>query len=276
MSAHLPRGRSALAALALATALQLRTSPGEAQAGDDTPVEARAPAPDAPASVRLLISGGAGVGTRGLRRPTMKGAQRLRDAMFPALDIGLRVVAWPDEGFSLAFAVRYQTSLGLEVEDDPSFAPPTRVAVRAERVEVAAAPGLRLGDSPRAMLLSVPLGLGVRTFWPHVHDLPVVGYSLLGPFVRPELSLALGDALTVRIGLEGQWIVAVDRVLQLDGVAATGFGLGGEVGLKVPLGRKLALDLSYRQVHAIVPGQLGKRDLVDVERFATAGLTGTL
>ena len=85
-----------------------------------------------------------------------------------------------------------------------------------------------------------------------------------------------GDALTVRIGPEVHWIVSLDQSVQLDGASAQGIAAGGEVTMEIPLGRKLALELSYREAHAFVPGRVGARDLVDVERFAVARLSGAL
>jgi hypothetical protein len=226
--------------------------------------------------VRVQVLAGGGIGTRAMRRPTLYGAQRLDASLFAALDIGVRVSVWPERAFALGVGLRYQTSIGWTVRDDPAFALATSVDVRAERVELAAGPTLRFGESPRSVALAIPIGFSVRTLWPDVHDLPVVGYSLLGPFARAELCLSLGDALALRVGPEVQWIVAVDQVVREQGAGPQGYALGGELVVQAPLGRKLALELTYRESHAFVPGQRGRVQLTDVERFATARLSGAL
>jgi hypothetical protein len=55
-----------------------------------------------------------------------------------------------------------------------------------------------------------------------------------------------------------------------------GLGAGAELTLQIAIGRKLGLEIAYRQVHLTVAGRPGFRDLLDIERFATARLTGTL
>lgn len=268
-----------LATLALLCAVSMSARGVRADDAGAPQPEADAADLDLPATSRALrveLAAGAGIGVRGLRRPTLYGSQRLDASVFPALDLGLRVAVWPERELSLGFNLRYQTSIGWRIEDAPAFALSTPVRARAERLELSGGPRLRLGESPRSAALAFPVGFEMRTLWPAVHDLAVVGYSLLGPMARVELCLSLGDALSLRVGPEAQWIVSVDRAVQVDGAGAQGFALGGELTLQAPLGRKLGLELVYREAHAFVPGQAGRRQLIDVERFATARLSGAL
>ena len=106
---------------------------------------------------------------------------------FPAVDAGLRVRAWPADSFALEFLLRYETSIGMSVEQGPQFAPENDVSIHASRVELSIAPTFRLGDGPSSVALLFPLGFGLRTLWPEVHTLPVPGYTLGGPQARAEL-----------------------------------------------------------------------------------------
>jgi hypothetical protein len=265
--------------IALASVVQLGNV---ARAQDGSTPGSHAADPTSPATppaaaLRLQVFGGIGVGTRSMNRPISVGVQRLEESVFPATEFGLRVRVWPEQAFSLAVLLTYQTSIGWTIDEKPLFAIANEVSVRAERAELSVAPSLRLGDSPRAMAVSLPIGFALRTFLPDLHDQLSPRYTLLGPLVRAELSVALGEAINLRFGPELHWIVALDRSLRQDGVAAQGIAVGAEATLQVPLGRRLALELNYRESHAFAPNAAGSgRVFTDVERFATFRFAGTL
>jgi hypothetical protein len=249
---------------------------GDDSAQPDAPPasEAEPPAELEPA-VRTEIAAGMGVGTRSFSRPTSEGVQRLPDAVFPAVDVALRVHAWPRDGFSLGISLRYQSSLGLTIEEQPPFALRNRVDARAERVELSVAPTFRLGGASAAPALAVPIGFTLRSLWPEVHEMMTPGYSLIGPHLRAELVLPLGDVLVLRVGPELQVIVAIDESIRAEGVGRSGVAYGGEALLQLRLGAVFALELTYRESHAFVPSAfIGRADFEDVERFATGRLSG--
>lgn len=250
------------------------TALGDLDEDAQAPIAREAPASPEPA-VRTEVAAGMGVGTRSFSRPTRAGEQQLPDAVFPAVDAALRVHVWPRAAFSIGVLLRYQSSLGLTVEDEPSFALPNRVDVRAERVELSAAPTLRLGESGADPALAFPVGLTLRSFWPEVHETQTPGYSLFGPHLRAELIVRFGGVLTLRFGPELQAIIAIDRSLRDEGVDRAGFAYGGEALLQVPLGPVFGLELAYRESHAVVPTYWIDRDeFRDVERFASLRLSG--
>ena len=159
-----------------------------------------------------------GIGTRSFSRPTREGVQRLPDAVFPAVDVALRVHAWPHDGFSLGVLLRYQSSLGLTIEEQPPFALHNRVAARSARAELSVAPTFRLGSAGTAPALAVPVGFTLRSLWPEVHEMMTPGYSLIGPHLRLELVVPLGNVLALRVGPELQAIIAIDESIRADGV----------------------------------------------------------
>jgi hypothetical protein len=243
-----------------------------ASSSDQTPASVQPAAP----LLRVEPFLGLGFGTRAFERPTTLAGQRLPTAFFPAVELGLRVVAWPERRFSLAVLVRYQSSVGLKVEERPPFALPNEISVRAERGELSAAPTYRFGETKTAPSLAFPLGIGVRTLWPAVHESMTPGYSLIGPMLRAELNLPLGDLLLLRFGPELQWIVAMDRQLHRNGVANQGAAMGGEAMAQVALGPTFALALCYRESHAVASSINGGPIFNDIERFLTLRLSGAL
>jgi hypothetical protein len=223
----------------------------------------------------VVVSAYAGIGasTRTYERPTDNGAQAIEASIVPAVEVGMGVHAWPDSAFSLAFDLRYQTALGLTVTERPPFALPNEVGVRSERVELTVAPSWRLGSEPTAPRIAVPIGASVRTFWPDAHGFMTPGYSLIAPQVRLELVAVLAGPLSVRLGPEVQWIIAIDEMIRSQGVDRQGLALGGELTLSLELSQVWAVALHFRESHAFVSST---RDVSfeDVERYLTARLTG--
>jgi len=261
------------------------SSDDEAAADEQSPENngegdsAQAHEPDATTSlgdVRFSAFAGAGAGTRSFRRPVKgMGVQRLDDVLFPALDAGLRVTAWPAQAFSLEFLLRYQTSIGMRVEQQPLFALGNYVSVRASRVELSVAPQFRLGDTPSSVAFLLPVGFALRTFWPEVHALPVPGYTLGGPQARAELAIPFLDIVTLRFGPEVQWIVMIDQSLQNDGLANQGVAFGGEALLQFQVSTLLGIELTYRESHALVLTSVTDETFFDVERFFTGRVSAT-
>ena len=249
----------------------------ETESESDTDSQAPAePESDSSTGVRAQAFLGGGIGTRGFLRPTLLGPQRLADALFPAVDVGLAVQLWPADAFSLGLRVAYQSSLGLEVEEPTPFAIPGKLAARAERVEFSIAPTFRLGDASDSLALAFPIGFGMRTFWPEAREFRTPGYSLAGPQLRVELIVPFSDALRLRLGPEVIWVVALDQTLQDNGVASQAVGVGGEAALSLQLGSVIGLELCYRESHAFASTTRTSASFEDVERFVTLRLLGSL
>jgi len=251
---------------------------GGAEQSSETPAPAEAAAlPAPPSRMRVAPFAGFGFGTRAFVRPTqMSTGQRLPTMFFPAAEVGLGATLWPANRFSLGLLLRYQTSIGLRVEQRASFALPYTICARAERGELSVAPIVRLEDGPLAPSLAFPIGFGVRTFWPDVHEPPLLGYSLLGPQLRVELIWPLVESVRLRLGPELQWIIAVDQALRDEGVSSMGGAVGGELSVQVRLGKIFSLDLCYRESHAFASSTNAGPIFNDVERFMTLRLLGEL
>ena len=238
------------------------------------------PAPEAEAlqptaaSVAIQPFAGAGWTSRSFERPVMLGAQRLPTSFAPAVEVGLRVVAWPNDSFSLAFLLHYQSAVALTVREHPPFALENDFGARSERVELSVAPGWRLGSAARSPRLSVPVGAGMRTFFPAVHNLMTPGYSLIGPQARLEIELPLTSALKLGLGPEVQWIIAIDESLFREGVNSQAVAVGGQVLLELEISATWSLALHYRESHALA-GSNVKTSFEDVERYMTVRAQGT-
>lgn len=252
-------------------------SESEAGSESDSVAESDSESDSGPApGVSVQIAVGGGFGTREFVRPTLLGVQRLETATFPAADVALAVRAWPADAFSLEFLLRYQSSLGFRVQERPFFALPTELSARAERVEVTIAPTFRFGDSATSVALGLPLGFGMRTFWPEASEFRTPGYSLAGPQLRAELIIPFSTSFALRIGPEVLVALAMDDVLLDQGVSSPAVAVGGEAMLHWQLGAVLGIELAYRESHAFASTTLTTALFSDVERFGVVRLTGSL
>ena len=243
---------------------------------DSTPAQPDEPALEsAGPGLRADVFAGAGIGTRAFQRPSAVGGQVLDDQLFPAVEVGLEMRAWPDEAFSLYFLLHYQTSLGLVVEEQPLFALPNRVDVRSDRTELSCAPVVRLGSSALAPRLAFPIGVALRTFWPVLHNLMTPRYTLWGPQLRIELHVPITSALSIRLGPEAQWVAHYSSTLTDSGVESMGVALGVVASVRLALASIFALEISYRQSTAMASVAYGPA-FRDIERYLSARLIGTM
>ncbi|HKP63114.1 MAG TPA: hypothetical protein VJV78_40535, partial [Polyangiales bacterium] len=210
-----------------------------------------------------------------IRRPVSGGEQVMPTAVFPAADIGMSVRLWPHAAFAFDIAMRYQTSLGLTVEEHPLFALPNQVDVRAEHVELGVAPSWRMSDGIESGRFSIPVGMTLRNFWPAVHQLQTPRYTLFGPFVRVELDFPLGSIARLRFGPEAQMFFVAGTDLTEYGIGSPGFAIGAEASLDFRLTERFLVELRYRQSNALASSE-GSTSFLDVERFLTACLAGEM
>ena len=267
------RAKKRTAAAEQAPAEAPAEAPADAPAADGpeaAPAAEAGPATPVGPSVRIRAYAGFGIGTRGFSRPTALGEQSLSSQVLPAAEVGLDVIAWPEDDFALAFQLRYQTLLWFVVTEKPPFALPNEVDARSERVELSITPSWKLGP----VRLDVPLGATIRTFWPNVHALMTPGYSLIGPHARLMLAARIAGPISVRLGPELQWIMLIDDSLTSTGVNSQGVAIGGEAAVELALSDTWALGLTYRESHALV-GSTRSVSFEDIERFLTARITGS-
>lgn len=224
-------------------------------------------------AIALRFSAALGVGSFAFTRPIPQGVQRLRETPYAATEIALRVHVWPRDRFSIETLLVYQTSLGLELELTPLFGLPERIAARTQRIELSVAPAVRLGASASAPVLVFPVGFAYRTFVPEEHQYQVPRYNLGGPMLRAELSVKLGEVVTLRGGPEAQWIVVVGPSLRHEGACCSGVGLAGQVALEAEVGEHVRVALAYREASSSVPVE---SLFEDVERLLTARIAGEL
>jgi hypothetical protein len=234
-----------------------------------------------PEERELLVqaSAGLGMGSYGFSRPSELGEQRLPDAVFPAAAVALAVEGWPDAPFSLTGLLRYQTSLGLRVQEHPPFALPNELSARSGFGELSLAPTFRLesGKTNReAIRLAVPVGLSLRSFWPDVRELLTPGYSLVGPFVRAQVILPIHASFRLRAGPELQAILVLDEHMKKAGLQGQGLALGAEIAAALgPVG-PFSLELGYRLSVGRVANRGDGPDFRDTQQLVILTLQGEL
>jgi hypothetical protein len=249
-------------------------APAEASGTSEVSAPTLEAAPSPERALSLYAGAGLGVGTLAFQRPTAQGAQRLAQTEFAAAEFLLRVHAWQGRPLSLEVLLAYQTSLGLVLQTAPLFGLPQNVDVRAQRVELCAAPWVRLGNTPNAPALAFPLGFAFHSLFPGVHQFDMPKYSVGGPQLRAEVMVALGEFVSLRAGPEAQWLLLIDPSLRREGACCQGFAFGGQGSLQASVGPGVRIALAYRESHAFVPS--GSWMFMDVQRFLTARIAGEL
>lgn len=218
------------------------------------------------------IAAGVGLGMRTLGWPVDRSEASVDLGVFPALDLGAAFSLRLTRGFSLGTSCVYQSSIAHEINEPRVGNSAETQSVRSHRFEAALVPELRFDEAIR---LQVFAGYAVRNLHPEVHHLQTPRATLSGPFLRPMLRLPIGTgSLALRFGPELQWIAAVSSELSERGVNAGGIAVGGELVFEVKLSAMFALELAYRESHALLHAKLG--DASDGERFVTARLAGEL
>lgn len=225
----------------------------------------------APAQVTRFVLGlGFGAGTLSFSRPAQGGVQRLPTTPYAAADVDLRAQLFPSASLSLEVLLRYQSSIGWQIEVDPLFGLPENVPTRAQHVELSAAPVLRVSED---FSIAVPVGLAMRLFTPETHQYPVEPYALVSALVRIEGVAALSDSLTVRVGPEAHAVLGYNKALHNEGVSGTGGAIGAQATLQTRLGKVFSLALSYRELRSLIASAAR---FSDVERVITARVLGEL
>ena len=263
------RAFALLAALTPFTVLAQDDDPSRDVAEDD----AQAPAADEPGTRAIALHAGLGLGfgTVSFERPTAAGAQVLNQTPFPAVEVLVRVRAWPGESFALETLLAYQSSLGLRLQLPALFGLPPTVSARVQRGELSVAPVLRLADDG-SLAIALPIGFGFQSLLSEVHQFGMPQYIVGGPQLRPELQFELGEIFQLRIGPELQWILVLASSLRDEDACCQGVAFGAQASIEASLGAHLALALAYRQLTSTVTGP--GVSFEDVQRFVTARIAG--
>lgn len=231
--------------------------------------------PPKPRTLGLDMAAGAGVGSRAFVVPGPKGADALAHSTFMTASIDLAYRAWPERRASLEIRAAYHTSVGWQIQQHPLFALPQDIAARSQRVELSAAPVMRLAQSPTSPSIALPVGFAVRSFSIELDQFPVRAYLLGAVAARLELRVPLGLRFEVRAAPELQWVLLASRSLRSSALDPNGgLALGGEVGVAALLDPRLRVGLSFRYSRARVPSST--QPLEDSERYLTACIAGAL
>lgn len=242
-----------------------------AEVADTECSEADSESCPSPAVLTASLAVYTGFTMRSIDLPTISGPALLDTGAVPslALQLGARLTSDPFVGVTLT----YHHSLGAEATQVPSdpVQPALTTSIQSHHFEGGVIGGLYLGRGPGSATLAMFLGYGVRAFGSEV-ELRVPRYSLHGPLARIELELPLGTPwLVLRVAPEVQLIAFISDDLASQGVSSPIWSFGGEAGLQLRVSKAIALQLSYREAHAVVDSVYGG-SFSDIERFGLLGL----
>jgi hypothetical protein len=257
----------------LGAVIEGNAAPAADESEGEESVEQEEPGDDAPRTIEARVHAGVGVGMRDVEWTRGGQAERVELGAFPAVDLGLSLSFRLSEGLSLVPALAYQSSLFFQEVEEPRMAAPSeKTAVRAHRFAATVGLELRLGGA-RSLSITPALGLGVRNLRPEVHHLSTPAYSLAGPLAVIGIFVPLGDSVALRIAPEAQYVFVGEGLRERE-VESTGLSLGGEASIAIELLEPLALELAYREAHALLTSLDGTAG--DVERFITLRAVGKL
>ena len=238
---------------------------------------AAAEAPDepekAPSTVYGGFSVGAGVGQRVIEYGSSAGIRALDTGLVPVLHLQLNGGV-ASERSSFGGLLEYRSSIGADALQRAPETAGSTTPMRTHAFQLGILPAYRFTDSAQSSSLAVFIGYGLRALASDA-ELLIPRYTLHGPVLRPVLRLAHG-VLSVRVALEAQLVASISHDLRVSGnLDPTGFSLGGEAALGVRAAEWLAIEVSYREAHALV-GSFWATSFADVERFVTLDATAQL
>jgi hypothetical protein len=213
----------------------------------------------------MFASLGTGVGQRSIHVPGRFGGSTLDSGLtFPALELRAGARAAVSEKLQFGAEAAYRTVFGLVAQNEVG-----RKDLNSQSLIVGVALGYLLGEKD-GPVLRVFLGGAYRSLTPT--NPAFANTTFYGAVLRPELVLPLLDRLTLRIAPE--LIVAFGADVKqgaapIAGLAAVGFGLGGEAALDVWIIGPLSAGIEFRESHMLVGSSVGT-PLDDLERLILA------
>jgi len=231
------------------------------------------PAASEARALQMRVFAGAGMGTRALEWPMAGERIAVDTGAFAAVDLGASLAFAVSDSVSLGPEFNYQTSLDHEITELHIAGAPESMGVRSHRFEALIVPAFHFGQDS-GWQIAPALGYGVRNLRPDVHHLLTPSSSIGGPLLRLVLRIPFGKRLGLRLGPEAQWVLVGDELQEL-GIESSGLGFGADVRFEIAITDTLGVELTYREAHAMLPSSQGD-DATDVERYATARLSGEL
>lgn len=221
----------------------------------------------------LQLSAEAGVGMRAVDLPQDGVTYQIRSGVYPALGVGFQLDHHPSRRLSVGLFARYQSSLGLVLQEQLSSGTVHPRNTRSHFFEAGIAPSLRWDDSGWA--LAGLLGYSVLELDPLNH-LVTPSYHLGGVHARICVRIPLGsERVRLSLGPEGQLTLQMGDELQARGVSARGFGAGANAAFEVSLSERWLVAATFRELHFWFDTQQGS-DFTDATRILTAQLRGLL
>jgi hypothetical protein len=220
---------------------------------------------------RARVWGGFGIGMRMLNWPENGEELEADTGVFPAYELGTTVDIAPSDSLAIGVQLAYQSSVGSEISETHMDAPPETIGVRAHHFEGLLA--LTIGHAD-GFYVAPALGYGTRNLRPEVHHLLTPSYSLAGPLAHLGIRIPFGDSVALRLVPEAQLVLVVGEQLAERGVKSSGISIGGDIALEISLSEAFALELGFREAHALLSSTQDGGSTSDVERFITMRLVG--
>lgn len=223
-----------------------------------------------PWSVQLAAE--AGIGMREIRLPRDNVIYEINTGVYPALGVAFALDHYISQRVSVGLAARYQSSLGLVLDEQLTGGAAHGRKTRSHHFEVGVAPSWHW-ESGWALLGL--LGYSIAELDPENH-LVTPSYHLGGPHARIGVRVPLGgQRIGLNVGGDGQLTLQVGDELRIRGVSARGFGVGVNVALEARLGGHWWIAVTYRELRYGLGMQQGP-SFTDAGRFITAQLRGAL
>lgn len=252
-----------LAETRLALAVITRPRGGLQEIGGGVEPGERAPG----LAVHVGIEAGAGFGTRQIEVPSAAGVLALETAVFPSVALQLAIDVEPTARGQLTIGadLEYLTSIALITTDMRVDGTVRETSSRSQRLSAGLRVSYRLEPSLDGVSLGASLAWSALTF---SSEAPVTlpDYTLQGPVLALGVVVPLVSRLiTISLFPEAQWIVDVGEALSGLGVSSSAAAVGGSARIRVRILNELFADVTYRESHAFLGGDLGGGN--DVERF---------
>jgi hypothetical protein len=262
---------SLLSKLALAQELdeeeQELEEPAQPEETEETPQEAAQP------SWALQLTAEAGIGMRDVSLPREGVVYQIGTGVHPALGLAFALDHHSSERVSVGLAARYQSSLGLVLNEQLTGGAPHARNTRSHYFEVGITPSVHWDASGWA--ITGMLGYSVSELDPLNH-LVTPSYHLAGPHAGARVRVPLGSArVGLRVGGDGQLTLQVGDELRARGVLGSGFAAGMNATLEAQLGEHWWIAVSYREQRYWL-GTQQTESFTDATRFVTAQLRGVL
>lgn len=230
--------------------------------------------PEAMTAVRGRLALGAGLGSHSQEMPRPQALQSLSSGLLPVIQVSAEVETATTDSLGVGGRLTYATTLGQTASIETTPGVVIDSAARQQSVRGEGYLQIPLSDSPRGVTLPLFLGAGLTGFNTD-EPLPAVESTLFDVHLRPALRIPLGPA-ELEIGPEAGFLLAILDDLPSQGIADTGFSLGGELLLDVSLSDFLAVRLRGHYRQWVMPEQSGERFFVSTWLYATVGLAGYL